>query len=193
MIEAQTLRDQVRQARIEGARISDLKKRFNLGVNRVMEFVADIPSTREAMLRKIGSMMSFQPDWNDEQIATKLGCPVQIVSDRRAVLTSGKVKYVTTHTGGTIADTLDHGRRISKTWMRQHCSRGQRDLRQIQAIAGSDNYTLAEIKRSAVEAGLPVHASSGLVGTPRKEPESDTVIRERRYKIGSLGTRRRTY
>ena len=193
MIEATSLREQVRQARIEGEKINDIRKRFKIGITAVIEWTIDLPSSRESLLRKIGVVLACQPDWSDEQIAEQVGCQVKFVTDRRKVLQSGKVKYATTHTGGTIADTLDHGRRISQTWMRQHCSRGQKDLRQIQALAGTDNFTLAEIKKSAIEAGLPVHASSGLVGTPRKEPDHDTPIRERRYKIGSLGTQRRKY
>jgi hypothetical protein len=193
MIEPVSLRDQVRAAREAGATINALRRKFKMSNAKINELIDGIPKRRDALLRQIASVMTRNPDWSDEQVATALGCAIDVVSGRREVLSSGRLRLQLRYMGATLEDTQDNGRRVSPTWLRQNCSRGEKDIRQIQAIFGTSAITLAEIKLSAIKAGLPVHPTTGLVGTRQPDLEHETVCRERRFKIGSYGRKRKSY
>jgi len=145
-----------------------------------------IPLDTRSVNYRIGRYIGSNPRATNEQVAAALGFDVELIAKRRLLMRPRRIRprveseYID-------HDQVDHGRRLLKRWMLANCSRGQKDVWQVLAIIGSHRITVAEIKASAIAAGLPVHPSNGLIGTPRVEPETSTTHRERRFKIGSLG------
>ena len=168
---------EVRKLRAAGHKVRDISKQFGITADQIYIATLDMPTDPRTIKHRIAKLIRDQPELTDEEVAARIGhdCKPSLVADRRIEYEknqkSGKVLN-----GMSQSDKTDTGARVDAKWLRQHCSRGQRDLYQIQAIWTS-KYTIADILISCVLAGLPVHKTTKLVGT---KPE-----RDRSYDDGS--------
>ena len=152
---------ELRRLRTEhGLSITQLSARFRLGAARVLELVGTEGMTDRSMNVRIAKCVQKNPTWSNEAVAEKCGCSPTLVKNRRPqIKLNAKQRDIAV--GIDTSERSDRGNRVSRVWLRQHCSRGERDLRQIQAmctIAGL-SFSLTEIKASCIAAGLIVPTS----------------------------------
>lgn len=176
----------IRKHRRNGWTLKRLSEHFGVTISAVRHATADIPATDRAVLKMIAAKIRENPELTDKEISLTLGVSVEHIASQRKSLDKHR-HILIKMCGEQLDDRQDYGRRIKPQWIKQHCSRGQRNLRQIQAIIGSENITFREVIESVKASGLPIHPTNGIVGTPRKEPEHNPLNYEKRYRIGSVG------
>lgn len=169
-----------------GLCILDLAARFKVGVDRVKEIVGTLGLSERYMNSRIARCIRRQPEWSDEQVSTECQCLPERVAHRRPQIKLNQNQRDLA-IGVSPRDSVDRGKRLSITWLRQNCSRGERDLRQIQTMCQVSGlrYTLAELRASCLAAGLSVPSAGPVYfGTrPRKppvtRPEGNAKVGER--------------
>lgn len=181
-------REQIRADRKTGKTFVELAKKYHVGKDVIREAVRGIPYSRTEQMRLIAARIKSDR-YTDEMIADDACCSVEFVRERRAVLDEAS-KTLRRSAGYVAADNIDTGKRISESWLRRHCSKGERTLFQIQAIFGPA-FTIRDIITSCHAAGLPVNVTSGLVGVQPVELPTREPVYERRIKVGFLNYRRR--
>jgi len=193
MIEATNDRETIRAHRLAGKSFHWIARQCRRSLPYVHQACQGIPLGEKGTNYMIGRYIGSNPNATNEEVSAALGFDVELVATRRRLMRPKPIRK--REVIGQIDDeNTDKGRRLSKSWMRQNCSRGEKDLWQILAVVGSDRITVAEIRASAIAAGLPVHPSNGRVGTPWHQPEQNLACRERRFRVGSLvGLKRKSY
>jgi len=192
MIEATSDRETIRTHRLAGKSFHWIAREVRRSLPYVHKMCEGIPLGEKGTNYMIGRYIGSNPNATNEEVAAALGFDVELIATRRRLMRPKPIRKREI-IGQVDDENTDKGRRLSRTWMRQNCSRGEKDLWQILAVVGSERITIAEIRASAIAAGLPIHPSNGRVGTPRIQPEQNTTCRERRFRVGSLGIKRRSY
>jgi hypothetical protein len=141
---------------------------------------------------KVARTITANPEWSDEQIANQCQVDVSLVLTRREILAKNQRNKSISEGIEDDERECRPGKRVDHSWLRIHCSRWERNVRNIQtlhAVVGIE-LTLAEIRVSCREAGLSID-KFGAVGMPGREPETDTDVYQRqsgvshrRIKIG---------
>lgn len=182
---------QVRELRAAGVKVRDMARQFKVSADQIYLATKDMPTDRRTIKHRMSRLIRDRPEMTDEQIAEEIGhgCHPMDVADRRIEYARNQ-RCIRVDAGSLISDKVDTGARIPATWLRQHCSRGQRDLWQIQAI-WTQRFTITDIRLSCELAGLKVHPTSKLVGIPpgRKAASEDRPS-TRVIKVGCVSGRK---
>jgi hypothetical protein len=163
--------------RKQGEGIVPLAKRFGIGVEQVRSILTSAGVSTQSEFQRIAWTIKAHPDWTDGQVAKECDSDPRTVANRRDKIIANQRQRE--HCEGVgLRESVDRGppHRVCRKWLRANCSRGERNVRQIQAmcvIAGLQ-FTIAEIKASCATAGLCVD-TFGNVASPAKQ-EANPMI-----------------
>lgn len=161
------------ELRKQGEGIVPLAKRYNIGTEQVRSILRANGISTQSEFQRIAWTIKAHPDWTDGQVAKECDSDPRTVANRRDKIIANQRQRE--HCEGVgLRESVDRGReyRVCRKWLRSNCSRGERNVRQIQAmcvIAGLQ-FTIAEIKASCATAGLCVD-TFGNVTSPAKVEE----------------------
>ncbi len=178
---------EIRDRRKNGENIRTIAKDYGVHWRDALELCWDVESKR-AIVARVSQAIRNHPFETNEQIAKRCHVtPDQVQERRDARIARG----AESPTHWTDADNDLTGKIVPAAWLKRHCSRGERNLRQIQAII-QQGVTLADIRHSAALAGLEVRPDNVVYNpalTPRN-PVPSGASAPRVYKVGATGVRR---
>lgn len=153
-----------------GLGITQLAARYKIGVERVNEIVGTLGLSDQSMNARIAKCVRRNPDWTDAEVAAHCQCRPALVKHRRPQIKLNQ-KQKDIAEGVAVGELVDRGPpyRVCRKWLRANCSRGERDVRQIQAmcVVVGLRFTLTEVRASCATAGLAVD-TYGNVTAPMK-------------------------
>lgn len=160
------------ELRKQGEGIVPLSKRFKIGTEQVRSILTSAGVSTQSEYQRIAWTIKAHPDWTNGQVAKECDSDPRTVADRREKIIANQRQRE--HCEGVgLRESVDRGReyRVCRKWLRSNCSRGERNVRQIQAmcvIAGLQ-FTIAEIKASCATAGLCVDSFGNVTSLAKQE------------------------
>ena len=156
-------RVKIRELRDTGISFHKIARTVHRSLEYVRKACEDMPLPQRSLNYRIGRYIGANPTLTNEQVAKHLGVRADYVAERR--LKMDPIHARNYQRKATDDDKIDRGKRVSTTWMRQYCSRGERTHWQLQAllVAAGFKFNLAEIVASAEGAGLVVEKRTGMI------------------------------